>query len=83
MEGRQVSRSGQSLMTSVSGPESQIDLNITETHRLVIINQHTTSHQNRRRLCKFLIDLTWNTSLVLGPLLFFERLPVPVYDYAK
>ena len=28
LEGRQVSRSGQSLMTSISGPEGQIDLKI-------------------------------------------------------
>ena len=45
-------------MTSVSGPEGQIDLNIGGTHLLVIINQHTKCHQNRRPSCKFLIDLT-------------------------
>ena len=32
LDGRQVSRSGQSLMTSISGPESQIDLKIGGTH---------------------------------------------------
>ena len=53
LEGRQVSRSGQSLMTSISRPEGQIDLKIGVTHRLVIINQHTKCHQNRRRSCKF------------------------------
>ena len=39
MEGRQVSRSGHSLMTSISGRESQIDLCFGGKHRLVIINQ--------------------------------------------
>ena len=32
MEGRQVSRAGQSLMTYISGPEGQIDLKIGRTH---------------------------------------------------
>ena len=53
LESRRVSRSGQSLMTSISGLESQIELNIGGTHRLMIINQHTKCHQNRRRSCKF------------------------------
>ena len=66
LEGSQVLRSGQSLMTSISGPEGQIDLNIGGTNRLMIINQHTKFHQNQRRSCKchpVLIDLTWNAPL--------------------
>ena len=50
--------SGQSLMTSISGHEGEIDLKNGGTHRLVIINQQTKFHQHRRRSCKFLIDLT-------------------------
>ena len=38
MEGCQVSMSGQSLITSISGHEGQIDLKSGGTHRLVIIN---------------------------------------------
>jgi len=48
----------------ISGPDGQIDLKIGGTHTLVIINQHTKCHQNRRRLCKCLIDLTWNAPIV-------------------
>ena len=59
---RQVLTSGQSLMTSISGPEGQIDLPIGGAHRIVILNQHTKCHQIRRRLCKFMIDLTYDLS---------------------
>ena len=38
LEVRQVSMSGQSLMTSISGPDSQMDLTIGDIHRLVIAN---------------------------------------------
>ena len=53
LEGCQVSRSGQRLMTYISGPESQIDLKYGGKHRIVIINQHTKFHQHRRQSCKF------------------------------
>ena len=50
-------------MTSMFGPEGQIDLTIGETHRLVIINHHTKFHQNRRWSCNLFIDLTWNAPM--------------------
>ena len=73
LEGRQVSKSGQSLMTSISGPEGQVNLNIGGTHRLMIINQQTKCHQNWRRSCKFLIDFTWNVQkLIFHMLMYLE-----------
>ena len=65
LEGRQVSRSVQSLMTSISRPEGQVNLKIGGTHRLMIINQHIKCHQNWRRSCKFLIDLIWNVQKLI------------------
>ena len=59
-KGRQASRSGQSLITTINRWVSQIDLKYGWKHRLVIINKHTKFHQNRSQSCKLLIDLTWN-----------------------
>ena len=59
MEGRQVSRSGQSLMTSISGPEGQIDLKIGGIQTRMIINQDNKSRQNRRRSCTFHPVFVW------------------------
>ena len=56
MESREVSRPSQSLMTSIYGPEGQMDLTIGGTQRLMMINQYTKFYQNRRRSCAFLID---------------------------
>jgi len=68
LEGRQVSWLGQSLMTSISGHQGQIDLKFGGKHRLVILHQHNKfikiedSHVNFTRL--FFIDLTWNAPYV-------------------
>ena len=58
----QVSRLGQSLITSISGPEGHTDLE--HKHRHLIINQHTKCYQNRRLSCKCLIDLTCDIQFI-------------------
>ena len=52
LEGRQVSRSGQCLVTSISGRDSQTDLKCDWMHIVVIENQQAKFHQDRRRSCK-------------------------------
>ena len=52
LEGHQVSRSGQSLMTSISGPECQIDINIGYE-----------KHDGHENVTLFFIDLTWNVPI--------------------
>ena len=47
-------------MTSNSEYRGKIDISSDGKHRLVIVSHLTTFQQNRKRTCKFLIDLTWN-----------------------